>query len=66
MGKQFFIYLAALAAALTVFASPVGLNLRASTGRPQSTRRTSLVAAEAPTSTRIRRHEGPVTGSSCF
>lgn len=27
MGKQFFIYLAALAAALTVFASPVGLNL---------------------------------------
>jgi hypothetical protein len=27
MGKRFFIYLAALAAALTVFASPVGLNL---------------------------------------
>jgi hypothetical protein len=27
MGKQFFIYLAALAVALTVFASPVGLNL---------------------------------------
>jgi hypothetical protein len=27
MGKRFFIYLAALAAALTVFASPVGLDL---------------------------------------
>ena len=27
MGKRFFIYLAALAAALTAFASPVGLNL---------------------------------------
>jgi hypothetical protein len=27
MGKKFFIYLAALAATLTVFASPVGLNL---------------------------------------
>ena len=27
MGKKFFIYLAALAAALTVFASPVGLDL---------------------------------------
>jgi hypothetical protein len=27
MGKQFFIYLAALAAACTIFASPVGLNL---------------------------------------
>jgi hypothetical protein len=27
MGKRFFIYLAALAAAVTVFASPVGLNL---------------------------------------
>ena len=27
MGKKFFIYLAALAAAVTVFASPVGLDL---------------------------------------
>jgi hypothetical protein len=27
MGKKLFIYLAALAAALTVFASPVGLDL---------------------------------------
>jgi hypothetical protein len=27
MGKRFFIYLAALAAAVTVFASPVGLDL---------------------------------------
>ena len=27
MGKKFFIYLAALAAAVTVFASPIGLDL---------------------------------------
>jgi hypothetical protein len=27
MGKQFFIYVAALAAALIVFASPIGLHL---------------------------------------
>ena len=27
MGKRFYIYLAALAAAVTVFASPVGLDL---------------------------------------
>jgi hypothetical protein len=36
MGKKFFIYLAALAAALTVFASPVGLNLL-SIDRPAAT-----------------------------
>jgi len=36
MGKKFFISLAALAAALTVFASPVGLNLL-SIDRPAAT-----------------------------
>jgi hypothetical protein len=36
MGKKFFISLAALAAALTVFASPVGLNFL-SIDRPAAT-----------------------------
>jgi hypothetical protein len=35
MGKRFFIYLAALTAAMTVFASPVGLDLL-SIDRPAS------------------------------